>query len=103
MLARSRAPSRIGISASRSRIMGAGLGRARGPGCDGAAARSFGSWEVSRARLLTVLPARSPTLSLAHGLVGEPASTPDQVRGRLWPEHALRKSLDISEEPTSEM
>jgi hypothetical protein len=27
--------------------------------------------------------------SLAHVLVGEPASTPDRVRGRLSPEHAL--------------
>jgi len=28
-------------------------------------------------------------LSLAHVLVGEPATTPDQVGGRLSPEHAL--------------
>src|ERR1700722_2158479 len=33
--------------------------------------------------------ARAPALYLAHVLVGEPASTPDQVRGRLSPEHAL--------------
>src|SRR5262249_11983145 len=30
-----------------------------------------------------------PLPSLAHALVGEPATTPDQVRGRLSPGHAL--------------
>jgi hypothetical protein len=30
---------------------------------------------------------------LAHVLVGEPASTPDRVGGRLSPEHALASSL----------
>jgi hypothetical protein len=31
----------------------------------------------------------APLNSLAHVLVGEPASIPDQVRDRLLPEHAL--------------
>src|SRR5689334_12511176 len=38
------------------------------------------------------IPAEWPLLSfhcVAHVLVGEPASTPDQVRGRLSPGHAL--------------
>src|ERR1043166_7652441 len=38
---------------------------------------------------LTLSTRALPILSLAHVLVGEPASTPDQVRGRLSPEHAL--------------
>src|ERR1051326_8260937 len=37
---------------------------------------------------------RSHFLPLAHVLVGEPVSTPDQVRGRLSPEHALVRPAD---------
>src|ERR1700722_11518723 len=37
----------------------------------------------------------SSFLCLAHVLVGEPASTPDQVRGWLSPDHALEKKAAV--------
>src|SRR4029079_16356761 len=32
-------------------------------------------------------------LKVAHVLAGKPLSTPDRVRGRLFPEHALKASM----------
>src|SRR5256885_4022982 len=34
-----------------------------------------------------------PSYLFAHGLFGKPVSTPDQVRGRLFPDHALLRQL----------
>src|SRR5712692_7521864 len=39
---------------------------------------------------------RSSLFDFAHVLFGKPVSTPDQVRGRLFPEHALTRCLAFS-------
>src|ERR1700731_4344994 len=47
----------------------------------------------------TTISSSTALLYLGHVLVAEPVSTPDQVRGRLSPEHALRLDLEAEAAP----